>query len=93
MSDINDIMNKMRYVSLMRPIFRKRAVFSDETESYRDPVCPKPGEDVKIRLRTLKNNVDGVYLISGNMREPMKAAYARNGFDYLQRGYSKVVRR
>ena len=84
MSDINDIMNKMRYVSLMRPIFRKRAVFSDETESYRDPVCPKPGEDVKIRLRTLKNNVDGVYFISGNMREPMKAAYARNGFDYYE---------
>ena len=84
MSDINDIMNKMRYVSLMRPIFRKRAVFSDETASYRDPVCPKPGEDVKIRLRTLKNNVDGVYFISGNMREPMKAAYARNGFDYYE---------
>ena len=45
---------RMRYVSLMRPIFRKRAVFSDESKFYRSPAEPKPGDDVTIRLRTMK---------------------------------------
>ena len=51
---------RMRYVSLMRPVFRKRAVFSDETGHYRRPAQPKEYDDVTIRLRTMKNNVDAV---------------------------------
>ncbi|MCR5295688.1 MAG: glycoside hydrolase family 13 protein [Lachnospiraceae bacterium] len=84
MSDGNDVRNKMRYVSLMRPLFRKRAVFSDETKEYRIPACPKAGEDVVIRLRTLKNNVDAVYFISGTRREPMSFAFDRGSFDFYE---------
>ena len=33
---------------------------------YQIPFEPNPGDTVKIRFRTLKNNVDAVYFISGS---------------------------
>ncbi|MBR3338423.1 MAG: alpha amylase N-terminal ig-like domain-containing protein, partial [Lachnospiraceae bacterium] len=68
----------------MRPVFRKRAVFSDETGHYRRPAQPKEYDDVTIRLRTMKNNVDAVYLISGSMRQKMDLAEVRGGFDFYE---------
>lgn len=53
-----NVLKRQEYVSHMRPVFNKRGVFSDETEQYRTPFQPKAGDDVKIRIRTLKNNVD-----------------------------------
>ena len=50
--------DRMRdYVAKMRPVFRKRAVHSDETRFFRTPFEPKPGDDVTIRIRTYRNNV------------------------------------
>ena len=40
------------YVTNMRPAFNKRAVFSDETENYRTPFEPEPGDVVNVRIRT-----------------------------------------
>ena len=86
---------RMRYVSLMRPVFRKRAVFSDETGHYRRPAQPKEYDDVTIRLRTMKNNVDAVYLISGSVRQKMDLAEVKGGFDFyettLHLGTEKVL--
>ena len=42
----------------MRSAFHKRAVFSDETENYRTPTEPEPGDTVNIRIRTKEKNVD-----------------------------------
>lgn len=77
-----NVLKRQEYVSHMRPIFNKRGVFSDETEQYRTPFQPKAGDDVKIRIRTLKNNVDKVYLISGALRQEMELEESRGGFDY-----------
>lgn len=77
-----DVLKRQEYVSHMRPIFNKRGVFSDESEQYRTPFQPKAGDDVKIRIRTLKNNVDKVYLISGALRQEMELEESRGGFDY-----------
>lgn len=77
-----DVLKAQQYVSLMRPIFNKQAVFSDETEQYRTPLEPKPGDKVTIRIRTLKNNVDGAYLISGAMRRELTLEESTEGFDY-----------
>ena len=74
----------MRYVSLMRPMFSKRAVFSDETRFYRSPIQPMPFEDCTVRIRTMKNNVDEVYFISGSKRMPMSLAETVGGFDYYE---------
>lgn len=72
------------YVTNMRPAFNKRAVFSDETESYRTPFEPKPGDTVKIRIRTKRDNVDMVCLVSGQEKKKMALAYTKDGFDYYE---------
>lgn len=77
-----NVLKRQEYVSHMRPVFNKRGVFSDETEQYRTPFQPKAGDDVKIRIRTLKNNVDKVYLISGALRQEMELEERRGSFDY-----------
>ena len=70
------------YVTNMRPAFNKRAVFSDETENYRTPAEPEPGDVVNIRIRTKSNNVDFVYLVAGSLRQRMKLLGTKDGFDY-----------
>ena len=40
------------YILQMRPILRKRALFSDGTSDYRIPPEPKAGEHVKLRFRS-----------------------------------------
>ena len=77
-----DARKVQEYVANMRPNFNKRAVFSDETENYRSPVEPEPGDAVSIRIRTKKNNVDFVYLVSPDGRKQMNLIESRDGFDY-----------
>lgn len=77
-----DARKVQEYVANMRPNFNKRAVFSDETENYRSPVEPEPGDAVSIRIRTKKNNVDFVYLVSQDGRKQMNLIESRDGFDY-----------
>jgi alpha-glucosidase len=67
-----------------RPAFSGRAVFSDESPAYRKPFEPKEGDETAIRLRTLKNNVDEVFLISGVYRLPMHVAETRGAFDFYE---------
>ena len=62
--------------------FNKRAVFSDETEHYRTPAEPEAGDTVNIRIRTKANNVDAVYLVSGEKKRQMKLIKTKDGFDY-----------
>lgn len=73
-----------KYVSLMRPVFQKRAVFSDESRNFRRPFEPAAGDHVSIRIRTQQNNVDAVYFISGSARLPMNVAETNDGFDYYE---------
>ena len=70
------------YVANMRSAFNKRAVFSDETEHYRTPAEPEAGDTVNIRIRTKANNVDAVYLVSGEKKRQMKLIKTKDGFDY-----------
>ncbi|MDO5702171.1 MAG: glycoside hydrolase family 13 protein [Lachnospiraceae bacterium] len=72
------------YVSLMRPVFKKRAVFSDETKYYRTPFEPMPGDTVTVRIRTAAGNVDEIFFISGQTRRRMNFAEMRRGFDYYE---------
>ena len=70
------------YTIRMRALFNKRALYSDETEMYQSPNEPDPGDTVRVRFRTLRNNVDGVFFISGSRREDMQLQGSENGFDY-----------
>lgn len=77
-----DINKKMQYILNMRAVLNKEALFSDGTEYYRNPVEPRSGESVTIRFRTQRNNVDAVYLASGNKKKKMKMYKTLKGFDY-----------
>lgn len=82
MEDLNNVLRAQEYINKMRPVFNKRALYSDETAQYRTPMEPEPGDIVTVRFRTLKNNVDAVYFISGTIRKEMKVEESREGFDY-----------
>ena len=69
--NLKNMQKIQEYVTNMRPAFNKRAVFSDETESYRMPFEPKTGDTVKIRIRTKRGNVDMVCLVSGQEKKKM----------------------
>lgn len=73
-----------QYITSLKPVFRKRAVFSDETKYYRTPFECKAGDDVTVRIRTQRNNADSVWFISGAIRERMELEYSGNGFDYYR---------
>ncbi|MDD7218675.1 MAG: glycoside hydrolase family 13 protein [Clostridia bacterium] len=77
-----DRKKKMQYILNMRPVLNKEALFSDGTQEYRSPLEPKAGDQVTIRFRTQKNNVDSVYLVSEDMRREMTLCETDNGFDY-----------
>ena len=82
MEQLLESMKMQEYITKMKPAFNKQALFSDETKHYRTPFEPEAGDVVTIRFRTLKNNVDAVYFISGSKRQRMKLTEQKNGFDF-----------
>ena len=82
MEDDRQNMGMMQYALQMRPLLRKKALFSDETEMFRIPMEPNPGDLVTIRFRTAKNNADMVSLIHEGVRMPMTWQECRDDFDY-----------
>lgn len=70
------------YINAMRPVIRKKALFSDMTEDYVSPVEPNPNSDVTIRFRTAINNVDIVFLVHKDEKIVMQKVDSDNVFDY-----------
>ena len=64
------------------------ALYSDGTKEYRVPAEPMKMEDVKLTIRTAKNNATEVFLIwNSNDKLPMNKEYSQGRFDY----YSIIV--
>lgn len=78
-----EINRMQQYIMQMRPILQKEALFSDGTADYRIPEEPKENEDVTIRFRAAKNNVDLVWLCTEEERYPMRLAESDESFDYF----------
>ena len=76
------LIQTQRYIAFMRPVLNTRALFSDETSNYVCPMEPKPGENIKIRFRTAKDNVDYVFFISGAVKNLMQLEKSDGEFDY-----------
>ena len=73
-----------RYISSMRPLLNKRALFSDTTADYISPIEPKTGEEVAIRFRTARNNVDTVNLVIGEESISMDKVSQDEQFDFYE---------
>ncbi len=75
------------YINAMRPVVKKKALFSDMTEDYVSPAEPNPYSPVTIKFRTGLNNVDLVFLVHGDERILMEKVASDDNFDY----YSTTV--
>jgi len=73
-----------RYLTEMRPVFNKKALFSDTTDDYLIPSQPSAFSNVKIRFRSAKNNIDRVYCIFNGGRQIMMKADSDELFDYYE---------
>lgn len=71
-----------RYMMQMRPVLYKQILFSDGTADYRQPPEPEAGEDVTIRFRTKKDNVDAVFLCTDEQKYLMEKVESCENFDY-----------
>lgn len=75
------------YLSSMKPVLNKKALFSDPSDEYVIPMEPNPYGLIKVRFRTAKNNVDHVFLVSRNDRVLMQKYQTINAFDYYECEY------
>ncbi|HOO27256.1 MAG TPA: glycoside hydrolase family 13 protein [Lachnospiraceae bacterium] len=75
------------YLSSMRPVFNKKALFCDYSEDYIIPLEPSPYGLVKLRFRTGKNNVDYVFLLCNGERLLMEKLKTVDDFDYYEFEY------
>ena len=77
-----------QYIAAMRPVFNRRALFTDTSAEYVIPEEPEPYSEVTIRFRTARNNVDRIFLVSGGQKHLMVRVEGDNDFDY----YAYVMR-
>ena len=71
------------YITGMRPVFNRKALFSDTTEDYVTPAEPNPYSQVTIRFRGAIHNIDRVYLVDKNMKHLMIKESSDEYFDYF----------
>ena len=71
-----------QYISSMRPVFNRRALYSDTTGEYVIPQEPTPYDLVTIRSRTAKNNVDCVFFVHKGQRYLMNKVETDEQFDF-----------
>lgn len=72
------------YIEHMTPLLNRAALFSDGTNEYRIPAEPMPNQNVTIRFRTAKDNVDSVILVYNNEKFKMTKTSTDKMFDYYE---------
>ncbi|MBQ9984019.1 MAG: glycoside hydrolase family 13 protein [Lachnospiraceae bacterium] len=80
--NFNKAQKVLTYVFQNKPALRPDALFSDGTRDYRIPQEPMPGDEVTIKFRTAKANVDMVYMICDGERYEMQVVESDVLFDY-----------
>ncbi len=71
-----------QYIAGMRPVFNRRAIFSDTTAEYVTPAEPSAYDLVTVRIRTAKNNVDRVFFVHQGQKYLMNKINSTEEFDY-----------
>ena len=79
--------DRQYYISAMRPVFDRRALFSDLTGDYVIPPEPNAYGVITVKFRTKKDNVDRVYFVCDNEKHMMFKTESDDSFDY----YSHTV--
>lgn len=79
---IKRLENNLHYIATMRPVFNRRALFTDTTGEYLIPPEPSAYEKVTIRFRTAKNNIDRVLLVYKGVSYIMTKVETTKHFDF-----------
>ena len=72
-----------------------RALFSDETQTFKTPYEPKSGDTVTLKIRTLKNDVLKAYAVINGVKRNMEKYMTDDSFDWFKVEFkcpSKAVR-
>lgn len=77
-------LNKSLYLSTLKPVLIKKALFADYTADYVDPPEPAAYSEVTLRFRTYKSNADHVFLICNGQSMLMTRADSSDSFDYYE---------
>lgn len=72
-----------QYIAGMRPVFNRKALFSDTTEDYVTPAEPNPYAQITIRFRGAVNNIDRVFLVHEGSRHLMMRESKDEYFEYF----------
>ena len=74
----------LKYITSMRPVFNKKALFSDMTGDYVIPPEPEAYSKVKIRFRAAKNNIDYVFFVHKDEKIVMDKVEQADEFDFYE---------
>ncbi|MBP3475676.1 MAG: glycoside hydrolase family 13 protein [Lachnospiraceae bacterium] len=83
--DINQFQKaekNQQYIAGMRPVFNRKALFSDMTEDYVCPPEPSAYGEVVIHFRSAKNNIDRVFFVCKGEKHIMMKTESDEYFDY-----------
>lgn len=83
--DINQfekVEKNQQYIAGMRPVFNRKALFSDMTEDYVCPPEPSAYGEVVIHFRSAKNNIDRVFFVCKGEKHIMMKTESDEYFDY-----------
>ena len=83
--DINQFQRaekNQQYIAGMRPVFNRKALFSDMTEDYVCPPEPSAYGEVVIHFRSARNNVDRVFFVCNGEKHIMIKTESDEYFDY-----------
>ncbi|MGN1160356.1 MAG: glycoside hydrolase family 13 protein [Lachnospiraceae bacterium] len=78
---------QQQYITRMRPLLKKRALFSDTTGDYVIPPEPRSYDQIKIRFRSGVDNIDRVYFVCGGVKTQMIKESSDELFDYYETEY------
>lgn len=70
------------YMAGMRPVFNRKALFSDMSEDYVCPPEPSAYEEVTIYFRSGRNNIDKVFLVDKGQKHIMTKVDSNAYFDF-----------
>lgn len=87
LENFTPIERKHIYISSVRPVLDRKALFSDTTSGYLTPAEPEENDTISIRFRTAHNNVDEVFLVMDDHKYKMNFEYTEGVFDYYTIDY------
>ena len=71
-----------QYIAAMRPVLNRKALFSDTTENFISPAEPSAYDELTIRFRCARNNIDRVFFVNKGEKHIMMKTESDEYFDY-----------